>query len=289
MRSMMASMRAGAALYPLPRFERQKVVETIERERITVFIGVPFMFSMLAKSVFRKPPDLSSLRLCCSASAPMPVNLNSLFYEKFGRYVRQLYGSTETGTISVNLSSAPQAVLDSVGTPIQGVEVEVFGDDGSLEQEGEIGELGVKSPAAITGYVARDDLNLEVFRDGYFLTGDLGKKDGNGVVYLLGRKKFFINKGGYKINPHDIEEVLENHPSVEEAVVIGLPTDYGDEKIKAVLVLKAPCTHEEIVEHCRGKIADFKVPSLVEFTAGLPKTSTGKIRRGMLKDAAEGQ
>jgi long-chain acyl-CoA synthetase len=288
MRSMMASLRAGATLYPVPRFERQKVVELIESEKITVYIGVPFMFSMLAKSVFRKQPNLTSLRLCCSASAPMPPNLNQLFQQKFGLYVRQLYGSTETGTISVNLSPSQQETLDSVGTPIRGVDVQVFRDDGSIETGGEMGELGVRSPAAITGYVDMDELNREVFRCGYFLTGDLGRKDSNGVIYLLGRKKFFINKGGYKINPHDIEEVLESHPSVEEAVVIGLPTDYGDEKIKAVLVLKAPCTQEEIVEHCRGKIAHFKVPGIIEFTTALPKTSTGKVRRGMLKEAMEG-
>ena len=145
-----------------------------------------------------------------------------------------------------------------------------------------MGEFAVKSPAAITGYEGLEDVNKEVFRDGRFFTGDLGRKDKDGLLYLVGRKKFFINKGGYKIDPREIEELLESHPSVEEAVAIGVPTPYGDEKVKAVIVLNTPCTEEEIVAHCQGKIADFKTPSLVEFRDSLPKSPTGKIRRKTL-------
>jgi long-chain acyl-CoA synthetase len=282
MRSMMASLRAGATLYPLARFERRAVAEIIEKDKLSVFIAVPFMFSMLAKANFRRRPDFSSLRLCVSASAPMPKKLNQQFYDSFGIYVRQLYGSTETGTISVNLSPAIESSLESVGAPIEGVSVEVFTEGGRIAEEGEMGELAVKSPAAISGYDGLDEVNREAFRNGYFFTGDLGRRDEDGLLYLVGRKKFFINKGGYKIDPREIEELIESHPRVEEAVVIGLPTSYGDEKVKAVIVSYAPCTEEEIIEHCRGKIADFKVPSLIEFRDHLPKSPTGKIRRTML-------
>ena len=282
MRSMMASIRAGATLYPLARFDRQAVAETIEKNRISIFIGVPFMPSMLAKSRFRRQPDFSSLRLCITASAPMPWKLNQQFYENFGIYVRQLYGSTETGTISVNGGSHIEGSLDSVGTPIAGVEVEVFTDDGRIAEAGEIGECAVKSPAAIKGYDGLDEVNKEVFRGGYFFTGDLGRKDEEGLLYLVGRKKFFINRGGYKIDPHEIEEVLEGHPKVEEAVALGIPAPFGDEKVKAVIVPKGFCTEDEIVEYCRDKIADFKVPSLIEFRESLPKSPTGKIRRPLL-------
>jgi|MudIll2142460700_1097286.scaffolds.fasta_scaffold01897_6 long-chain acyl-CoA synthetase len=282
MRSMMASLRAGAALYPLARFDRQAIAETVERNRISIFIGVPFMPSMLAKSHFRRRPDFSSLRLCMTASAPMPKKLNQQFYENFGIYVRQLYGSTETGTISANLGLRIEGSLDSVGTPIAGVEVEVFTEDGQIAKSGEIGEFAVKSEATIKSYDGLDEVNKEVFRDGYFLTGDLGKRDEEGLLYLVGRKKFFINKGGYKIDPYEIEEILESHPRVDEAVALGVPTPFGDEKVKAVIVLNGPCTEEEIVEYCRGKIADFKIPSLVEFRDSLPKSPTGKIRRTML-------
>jgi len=285
MRSMMACMRGGAALYPFPKFERRTIAEVIEEHSISIFIAVPFMFSMLAKANFRRQPDFSSLRLCVSASAPMPKKLNQEFYENFGIYVRQLYGSTETGTISVNLSSDVENSLESVGSPINGVEVEVFTEEEEIANLETMGELAVKSPAAIKGYDGLDELNEEVFRDGYFLTGDLGYKDKNGLLYLVGRKKFFINKGGYKINPHEIEVLLESYPKVEEAVVIGLPTSYGDEKVKAIIVLKDSCKEEELIEHCRGKIADFKIPSLVEFRDSLPKSPTGKIRRKMLMES----
>jgi long-chain acyl-CoA synthetase len=198
---MMASLWAGATLYPLPKFERQSVAEAVERNRISIFIAVPFMFSILAKANFRQQPDFSSLRLCVSASAPMPPNHNEQFHESFGIYVRQLYGSTETGTISVNLRPDIEAALESVGTPILGVGVEVFKEDGGIAEPGEVGEFAVKSPAAITEYMEADESSKKAFRNGYFFTGDLGKRDGDGLLTLTGRKKFFINKGGYKIDP----------------------------------------------------------------------------------------
>jgi long-chain acyl-CoA synthetase len=282
MRSMLASIRAGATLYPVASFDRQKVAEIVEKNDISIFIAVPFMFSMLAKTNFRRRPDFSSLRFCISASAPMPKKLNQQFYEKFGIYVRQLYGSTETGTISVNLSSDIERSLESVGTPIAGVEVEVFAEDGRITNAGQVGEFAIKSPAAIKGYDGSDEVNQKAFRNGFFFTEDLGRRDTDGLLYLVGRKKFFINKGGYKIDPREVEEVIESHPRVEESVVIGVPTSYGDEKVKAVIVLNAPGTEEEIVEYCRGKIADFKIPALVEFRDSLPKSPTGKILREML-------
>lgn len=283
MRTMLASIRAGATLYPLLRFDRQGVAEAIEKNKISLFIAVPFMFSMLAKTNFRRRPNFSSLRLCISASAAMPGKLNQQFYQAFGRYVRQLYGSTETGTISVNLRPDVENSLESVGSPIAGVEVQVFTEDGRIAKPGEIGELAVKSPATIRAYEGLDEANQKAFRDGFFFTGDLGKRDEEGLLYLVGRKKFFINKGGYKIDPREIEEVIESHAAVEEVVVLGLPTPYGDERVKAVVVLKTSVTEEEIINHCRGKIASFKVPSLVEFRESLPKSPTGKILREMLK------
>jgi long-chain acyl-CoA synthetase len=287
MRSMMASVRAGATLYPLPKFERARVVELIEEHRISIFIGVPFMFGVLAKSRFDRQPDFSSLRLCVSASAPMSVKLNDQFYEKFAVRVRQLYGSTETGTISVDLSGDAGRTLESVGKPIVGVDLRVYADSGEPAQDDEEGEIAVRTPAAITHYENCEALDTTSFRDGYFFTGDLGRKDHDGRIYLTGRKKFFINKGGYKINPREVEELLEHHPKVEEAAVIGVPTLSADERVKAIVVPNAPCTEQEIIEHCRGKIADFKVPSVVEFTDCLPKSPTGKIRKGELLSAVQ--
>jgi long-chain acyl-CoA synthetase len=289
MRSMMASLRAGATLYPVPKFERQAVAEMIEKHRISVFIGVPFMFGVMAKTNYVGRPDFSSLRLCISASAPMPPKLNRQFHEKFGIHVRQLYGSTETGTISANLSTEIDRSLESVGKPIAGVEVEVYQENGQQAQVDEVGEIAVKSPAAIGGYEGSEEPARESFRNGFFFTGDLGRRDQDGLLYLVGRKKFLINKGGYKINPLEIEALLEAHPKVEEAVVVGLPTSFGDEKVKAVVVLSGPCTEKEIIEHCRGRVADFKIPSLIEFREALPKTATGKVQRSFFAQPRESQ
>ena len=285
MRSMMACMRVGATLYTLPRFERRIVAQMIEKHKTSIFIAVPFMFIMLAQSRFKRNPDFSSLRFCISASAPMPKKFNLEFYEKFGIYVRQLYGSTETGTISVNLSSDIKESLESVGKPIAGVVVEVFTEAGGIADVGEIGEIAVKSPSAIKGYEGVENVDKEVFRGGYFFTGDLGYKDADGLLFLVGRKKFFINKGGYKINPHEIEELLDTHPKIEEVVIIGIASTFGDEKVKAVIVPKSHITAEEVMEYCVGKIADFKIPSLIEFRDDLPKSPTGKIRRNLLTEA----
>jgi len=281
MRSMMASLGAGATLCPVPKFERQAIAEMIEEHGISVFIGVPFMFGVMAKTNYGRRPDFSSLRLCISASAPMPLKLNRQFYEKFGLYVRQLYGSTETGTISVDLSPDIERSLESVGRPIAGVDIEIYSENSERTPTDEIGEIAVKSPAAIKSY-GSDDFDDDAFRNGYFFTGDLGRRDQDGLVYLVGRKKMFINKGGFKINPREVEELLESHPKVEEAVVVGLPTLFGDEKVKAVVVLSDRCTEREIIEHCRGRVADFKIPSLIEFREALPKTATGKVRRSFL-------
>ena len=281
MRSMMTSLRAGATLYPAARFDRHAVVEMIEKHRISIFIGVPFMFGVMAKTNYGRRPDFSSLRLCVSASAPMPAVLNRQFHDKFGMYVRQLYGSSETGTISADLGADVAKSLESVGSPIAGVQVEIYSDSGEATHPNETGEIAVKSPAAIRSY-GSVELDKGNFNNDYFFTGDLGRRDEDGLLYLIGRKKLFINKGGYKINPREVEELLESYSKVEEAIVVGVPTPFGDQRLKAMLVTNAACSEEEVIDHCRGKISDFKVPSLIEFRDGFPKSPTGKVRRELL-------
>ena len=281
-RSMLASLSVGATLFTLRNFKRQQVVNTIERAKISVFIGVPSMFGALAETIFPQPTNLTSLRLCISSSAPMPVSANQRFREKYGFYVRQLYGSTETGTVSVNLSEQIQDSLESVGAPIEGVEVSVWRDDHTPVDVAEAGEVVVKSPAAIARYHNSSE-GAKSFKDGYFLTSDLGRIDEKGNLYLTGRKKFFINKGGYKINPWEVENILQSHPAVKHVAVIGIPGLYGDERVKAVIVPQHRCTQGEIIEYCSGQIASFKVPSIIEFRESLPTTPSGKIMRSKLK------
>ena len=251
----------------------------IEESTITVFIGVPFMFAMLGETRWPRPVDFSSLRLCISSSAPLRSETYSQFYQRYGLHVRQLYGTTETGTISVNLSDRIEESIESVGTSLDGITVDIFSEDGRALATGEVGEIGIKSPAATWGYPNSPDQTRASFKDGYFFPGDIGRKDKEGGTYLLGRKTLFINRGGYKVNPYEIEDLIHRHPKVQEAVVVGVATEYGDQKIKAIIVSKELSEEREIIEFCRGKVADFKIPSIVEFRTELPKSSTGKILR----------
>jgi long-chain acyl-CoA synthetase len=269
MRTMLSSLYAGAALYPVARFDRRAVAALMARERISVFIAVPFMFIALAETDFDPAPDWAALRLCISASAPLPARHNRAFHARFGRYIRQLYGSTETGTISVNLSPDLEASLESVGQPIQGVHVAIVGEDGNRVETGDAGEIVVHSPGAA---------------DGSFRTGDLGRVDRQGMLSLHGRITSFINKGGFKVDPGEVEELLEEHPSVSEAAVFGVPTSHGDERVKALVVLRSPCLASELATYLASRVADFKIPSAIEFCSELPRTPTGKIRRGLLRN-----
>lgn len=283
MRTMLSSFRAGATLYPAA-FERQPVAALIERERLTMFIAVPFMFITLAQTRFERPPDFSSLRLCISASAPLPNKYNREFHAQFGHYIRQLYGSTETGTMSVNLSDDIENTLDSVGAPLERVSFAIVNDADERLGAETVGQVIVASSWAIRGYDDLPELNAQVFRDGFFYTGDLGRLDAQGRLYLQGRLKFLINKGGFKIDPREVEEILEAHPMIKEVAVVGVPTAYGDDRVKAVVVRRGPCTQVELAEFCRSRIADFKIPSVFEFREEMPKSPTGKLRRGMLNE-----
>jgi len=281
MRSMLASFRAGASLYPVAHFDRHRVAGLIEQEQLTVFIAVPFMFIVLAETRFDPAPKFG-LRWCISASAPLPLKYNRLFHDKFGIYIRQLYGSTETGTMSVNLSDDITDTLDSVGAPLPEIEFAIVNDNAQRVETGMVGQVIVSSPGAIRGYDGLPELNAQVFRDGFFFTGDLGRLDEEGRLYLQGRLKFLINKSGFKIDPREVESVLEEHPGVDKVAVVGVATSYGDEKVKAVIVRRGPCTEVELAEFCRGKIADFKIPSVFEFLEEMPTSPTGKIRRALL-------
>jgi long-chain acyl-CoA synthetase len=278
-RTMMTSMYVGGTLFPLPEFQRRPVLDVLSRERITYFGGVPYMYAILADTPLRGPVDLAALRTAFSASAPLTPEDNRRFAQRYGVFVRQLYGSTETGTISVNLDPHPERFPESVGTPLDGVTVEVLDDAGNALGPGEEGELAIASPAAIRAYDGNPEANEASFRNGFYLSGDLGHKDAEGRITLTGRKKFLINRGGYKVNPLEVERAIRSHPAVREVVVLGAPSRHGDEVVRAVVVAAAGCAPGEIVEHCRPLIADFKIPSIVEFRDELPKTPTGKVLR----------
>jgi long-chain acyl-CoA synthetase len=279
MRSMVLAILSGATLVPVPEFERRAVGRLIQDCKVTGFIGVPFMFAVLAETRWPQPVDLSSLRYCFSASAPLRPPVAQRFHDRYGVPVRQLYGTTETGTIALAAANAP---LSSVGIPLPGIDVLVQDDAGRPLGPDEPGHIAIRSPAAATAYAGVGAEDAAAFRDEYFRPGDVARLDADGRIYLLGRTSLFINRGGFKVNPLEIEEALEQHPKVREAAVVGESTELGEERVKAVIVPRDPCTVTEILEFCQARMASFKVPSVVEFRDRLPKSSAGKILRRSL-------
>ena len=260
---------------------RHRALELIEQESATVLPGVPFTFRLMAEAP--ADADLSSLRLCFSAGTALPRPSFEAFGERFGLLVRQLYGSTEAGLMTANLDTDPVATFESVGTPAGEVDIRILDEDGDGLPPGEEGEVAVSSPAMTDGYSDMEELNREAFRDGYFHTGDLGRLDEDGRLYLTGRKKLLIEVGGYKVDPIEVQDVLVAHPEVREAIVVGAEgRAQGEDLVKAVVVPNADVDEREVVEFCRERLANFKVPQIVEFRDEIPKSPLGKVLRKYL-------
>jgi long-chain acyl-CoA synthetase len=260
---------------------RHRALELLESEGVTCFPGVPFNFRLLAEAP--GDADLSSLRLCFSAGMALPRETFEAFGERFGILVRQLYGSTETGMIAANLDPDPVTTFESVGTAVKGIEIAIVDDDGEELPAGEVGEVIVAGAAVTEGYVGHDDLNAVAFRGGRYFTGDLGRLDDDGALTLVGRKKLLIDTGGYKVDPLEVEAVLDAHPAVAESIVVGVDTKaIGEHQLKAVVVRSADCEERQLLGHCREQLANFKVPQLVEFRDEIPKSPLGKVLRKYL-------
>lgn len=281
-RSMMHSMFLGATLYPMPEFRRREAIDIIHQQRITYFGAVPHIFVAIGQTALREAVDFSSLRIVFSSSAPLLESDNTAFFEKYGLYVRQLYGSTETGTMSVNMDDSIAPTLASVGTPLEGVRFEIWDESGQTVPPSVEGDIVVASETAITEYAGNPEATGKAFADGFYLTGDLGYLDEAGRLYLNGRKKFLINRGGFKINPLEVETAIASHPAVAEVVVYGVAGSHGDETVACAIVAEGRCTVEEIVHHCEERIADYKIPGRIEFRDELPKSVSGKILRDKL-------
>jgi long-chain acyl-CoA synthetase len=277
--AMLAALLSGATLVVLEGFNPRDVLTLLTHERITVFPGVPFMFKLLAELRYSKPLDLKPLRLCVSAGAALDPETSRAFFGRFGLHVRQLYGSTETGSVTINLDPDIAGTLESVGKPMPPVEVAVFDDSGSFLKTGETGEIGIRSPAMAVEYEGLAEATKEAFRYGFFFPGDLGWLDAEGRLFLSGRKTFFINVGGYKVDPAEVEEVIGRHPAVKDVVVVGVKAPYGGEIVKAIVVAAGPCARADIGDACAGRLAEYKVPQIVEFREEIPKSPLGKVLR----------
>lgn len=283
---MVAATRTGATLVMLEDpnpflLRRQRALELLEAEGVTIYPGVPFNFRLMAEAP--ASADLSSVRLAFSAGTALPRPFFDAFLDKFGVAVRQLYGCTEAGTLTANLDEDPVASFESVGKPVDGVEVLIEDEEGQLVPPGTGGEIAVKSPGLTNGYSDMEELNRQAFRDGFFLSGDLGHLDEEGRLTITGRKKLLIEVGGYKVDPIEVEDVVVAHPKVAEAVVVGVETKVqGEELVKAVVVPSDELDERDLIGFCQQRLANFKVPQVVEFREEIPKSPLGKILRKYL-------
>lgn len=281
-----ASLKSGARLILMGtaspfKLYRDECLRLMEQTKPTIFFGVPYMYELMAESA--RQTDLSSLRLAICSGTPLLMSTYNQVYDRFGLSLRQLYGCTEAGCIAVNVNLIPEDNFNSVGLPINGVDLKLVDEDRKEIATGKEGEVAVSTMALTNGYFQQEQLNDRVFVGGYFYTGDLGHINADGGLVLTGRKKAYIEVAGNKVDPEEIEAVLVTHELVQEAVVVAIQSsDSYNDAIKAVLVTSSECTAAEVISFCRDKLAPFKVPSTVEFIAEIPKSPLGKVLRKYL-------
>ncbi|MEW2576297.1 class I adenylate-forming enzyme family protein [Streptomyces syringium] len=291
---LVTALYTGAELVLPGRFVPARLLRTVREQACTVLVTTPLACDLLARSAAAdrgQPPLPGSLRLCLSSGAALPAPVADRFREHCGAVVQQVYGSTEAGII------AAQRVEDEgadrgVGSPVRGVRIRLVDERGQDMPPGATGSLWVRTPAMFTHYLDRPGPTGQAFRDGWYVTGDMARTDSEGRLHLVGRKDSFINVGGKKVNPTEVEEVLLAHPAVAEAVVWGERgeqedgTDGVSERVRATVVARAPLSAADLAAHCRGRLLPHQVPGGVEFVASLPKSTLGKIRRAAVADAA---
>ena len=279
-------VRFGCTMSLLPRFSPGAVLTAIQRDRATIFEGVPTMFADLLSQPDLDRYDLSSLRIAISGGASIPAPVLDAFEERFGLVILEGYGMTETAsTITFNLS-APQRRPYSVGKPIWGTQTQVWGPDGRPLPSGpeHVGEIVTRGLHVMKGYLNHPEATADAFTGDWLRTGDLGYFDEDGFLFIVSRKKELIIRGGYNVYPSEIENVLHAHPAVAEAAVVGIPDARLGEEVMAV-VIRRPAMNlleAELLAYCRDRLAAYKCPRVFQFRSELPKNTLGKVLKDEL-------
>jgi acyl-CoA synthetase (AMP-forming)/AMP-acid ligase II len=277
-------VHAGGKVVLLRTLDPQRFLELIEEENVTGFGSVPQLLDFLKLVPDFEKYDWSSVRTILVYAAPVPVTLIKE-YEAAGIEVRQLYGLTECNTGTVLDSENAIEKVGSCGRPFFHTEVRVVDDNGQDLAPGEKGEVLLRAPNMMKGYLNRSEDTAAAIKDGWLHTGDIAKMDEDGFLYILDRKKNMIISGGENIYPAEIEDALLNNPKVMDVGVIGYPHEKWGEAIKAIVVVKdgETLTEAELIEWCQGKLGRFKIPKAVVFTDAIPRTPTGKILKTELR------
>lgn len=273
------AIASGACLTLLPRFDPVRALEIIDRDQVTVLLGVPTMYAAILHSVAGGGGDVASLRLCVSGGAAMPVELMRAFEKHFGCMILEGYGLSETSPVASFNHPDRERKPGTIGQAIAGVEMRVQSDEGDPLPPGQIGEIAIRGDNVMKGYWRRPEDTAQALAGGWFRTGDLGRVDPEGYFSVVDRKKDMIIRGGLNVYPREIEEVLYEHPAVAEAAVVGVPDQLLGEEVAALVTLKpgASAAPDELREYVKSQLAAYKYPRHVWIVDALPYGDTGKI------------
>lgn len=277
----------GATIVVEPRFAPDAVLRAMAQQRVTLFAGVPSMYAVLAATP-RPAADFSALRLCISGGAPLPLTVADAFEVRYGIPIYEGYGPTECAPVLTVNPPFGRRKLGSVGPPIPRVELRVVDERGNDVPQGAVGEIVARGPNVMQGYLNRPAETAEVLRDGWYHTGDMGRVDEDGYYYIVDRKTDLILVGGLNVYPREVELVLGTHPAVAEAAVIGVPDPVRGEAPKAFVIPRdgQEIAVPDLLQWCRQRLANYKVPRSIVVVPDLPRTVTGKILKAEIRSTA---
>jgi long-chain acyl-CoA synthetase len=280
----------GGTMTLVPRFDPRAVLQLMQRDRVTVFMGVPTMYIALLQAIDAADAgdyDLASLRVAVSGGAPIPAEVIDAFESRFGVPILEGYGLSESSSTATFNISVTERKVYSVGKPIWGTSLQIWDEESRPLPPGadHVGEVVLRGMNIMTGYYDNPEATAKAFAGGWFHTGDLGYIDEDGFLFIVDRIKDLIIRGGYNVYPREIEEVLYAHPAVAEAAVIGVPDPKMGEEVRAIVAVKPgqAVTETELIEFVKERAAAYKYPRTIEFRDSLPKGATGKILKKELR------
>ncbi len=275
----------GATMSLLPRFETEKAMEVVARDKCTYLAMVPTMYFFMLNDPHWQNYDFSSVRMAVSGGAALPEEVHRRFRERYGITILEGYGLSETSPVASFTVAGEEVRVGSIGKPIWGVDMAVVREDGTFADTDEVGEIVIRGHNIMKGYYNRPEATAEVMTKGWFHSGDIGRRDADGYFYIVDRKKDIIIRGGMNIYPREIEEVLYAHPKVLEAAVVGVPDPARGEEVKVFVSPREgeTVTGEELHKYLEERIAKYKWPAEVAVLPELPKGPTGKILKKDLK------
>lgn len=285
---MNAGFYCQSTLVLLPRFTPEAALRLMEEENITMFSGVPTMYWALLNYPQANNFDLKkiskNLRLCKSGGSPLPLEILEGFEKKFEVQIIEGYGLSETSPVA-SFNQVNNRRPGSVGFPVWGVKIRVVDESGNNVPIGELGEIIINGHCVMKGYYERPEATADTIKNGWFYTGDIGRFDDDGYLYISDRLKDMILRGGFNVYPREIEEFLMTHPAISLCAVVGVPSVEHGEEIKAFVVLKdgAVLTETDLIDWSKIYLASYKYPRSVEFRESLPTTTTGKILKRELR------